>query len=189
MTPEQWTRLKAVFLGALDQPVEARTTYLADACAGDEELLREARALLDTHETDHDFLERPATLDPDDLHALAPGARLGPYSIVEEIGRGGMGIVYLAEDSRLGRRVALKALPPVVAANQDLRERLRREARAVATISHPGVATVYALEEIDEHLVIASEYVPGETLRARLTRGPIDPARVTEIATQDDRSD
>ena len=84
-----------------------------------------------------------------------------------------MGIVYLAHDYRLGRRVALKALSPAVAASPDMRERLRREARIAATIRHPAVATVYALEEIDGDLYIASEYVPGHTLASEIARGPI----------------
>ena len=184
MTRDEWERLKAVFQGALDQPPGSRDAWLAQACGGDEALLGEARALLRTHDTDAGFLEEPARLDPADLDALAPGTALGSYDIIEEIARGGMGIVYLARDTRLGRRVAVKALPAVVAANADLRERLRREARAVATISHPAVATVYALEEIDDHLVIVSEYVPGETLRSAIARGPIEPARAAAIATR-----
>ena len=87
--------------------------------------------------------------------------------MIDEIGRGGMGVVYRAEDMRLGRTVALKALPSAVAMHPELRQRLRREARAAATISHPAVAVVYALEEMDDHLFIASEYVRGETLRER----------------------
>jgi serine/threonine protein kinase len=95
-----------------------------------------------------------------------------------------MGVVYLAEDQRLGRRVALKALPAAVANSPELRQRLRREARAAATISHPGVAVVYALEEIDDDLFIASEYVSGETLRSAIARGPIDESRVRAIAIE-----
>jgi hypothetical protein len=184
MTSEEWERLKAVFQGALDQPASARQAWLVEACGGDAALLREAEALLRTHETDDRFLEQPASIDPADLDALVPGTQLGSYLILEEIARGGMGIVYLAEDARLRRRVALKALPAVVSANPDMRERLRREARAVATISHPGVATVYALEEVDEHLFIVSEYVAGETLRSVLARGPIDPERTRIVAVQ-----
>jgi hypothetical protein len=184
MTRERWERLKEVFQGALDQPAAERHAWLARACAGDTALLREADALIASHDTAGGFLEEPARIDPADLEGLQTGTQLGPYRVLEEIGRGGMGVVYLAEDVRLGRRVALKALPPVVAANAELRERLRREARAAATISHPAVATVYALEEIDGHLVIVSEYVAGETLRAWIARGPIDPARARAMAIQ-----
>jgi hypothetical protein len=184
MTREQWERLKAVFLGALDQPTSDRKAWLAQACAGDTALLREVEALLRVHEGDEEFLAEPARLDSPDLETLTAGTRLGPYLVLEEIARGGMGIVYLAEDSRLGRRVALKALPAVVSANPDMRARLRREARAAATISHPGVATVYALEEFDDHLFIVSEYVSGETMRSVVARGPIDPERTRILAAQ-----
>jgi predicted Ser/Thr protein kinase len=184
MTRERWERLKDVFQGALDQPVSERHRWLARACAGDAALLQEAEALLASHDTADQFLEEPAHIDPADLEGIPPGVQLGPYRVLEEIGRGGMGVVYLAEDARLGRRVALKALPPVVAANPELQQRLRREARAAATITHPAVATVYALEEIDGHLVIVSEYVAGETLRAWIDRGPIDPVRARAIAIQ-----
>jgi hypothetical protein len=184
MTRERWERLKDVFQGAIDQPVSERPGWLARACAGDTTLLREAEALLASHDTAGHFLEEPARVDPADLEGIPAGIQLGPYRIVEEIGRGGMGVVYLAEDVRLGRRVALKALPPVVAANPELQQRLRREARAAATITHPAVATVYALEEIDGHLLIVSEYVAGETLRAWIDRGPFDPARARAVAIQ-----
>ena len=184
MTPERWERLKAAFHGALDRPASERHAWLARACGDDDTLLREATALLASHDTAAAFLEEPAHIDPADLDGIAEGTRLGPYRVLEEIGRGGMGIVYLAEDARLGRRVALKALPPVVAAHPELQQRLRREARAAATITHPAVATVYALEEIDGHLVIVSEYVAGETLRAWIDRGAIDPARARAMAIQ-----
>ena len=86
------------------------------------------------------------------------------------IGRGGMGVVYLATDRRLHRNVALKSLPAALAGNPELRERLKREARAAATITDPAVATVYSLEEVDGHLLLASEYLDGRTLRARHRR-------------------
>jgi serine/threonine protein kinase len=184
MTREQWERLKTFFEGALDQPRETREAWLLDACAADDALRREAEALLRTYDTIGDFLEVPARIDPADLETLPAETRLGPYRILEEIGRGGMGIVYLADDTRLGRRVALKALPAEVAADAELRERLRREARAAATISHPSVATVYALEEVDDHLIIVSEYVRGETLRTAIARGPMDTARAGPLALQ-----
>src|SRR5688572_17255741 len=184
MTREEWERLKTYFEGALDQPREARQAWLLDACAADDALRHEAEALLRTYDTVGDFLEIPARIDPADLETLPAEARLGSYRILEAIGRGGMGIVYLAEDVRLGRQVALKALPADVAADTELRERLRREARAAATISHPSVATVYALEEVDGHLIIVTEYVRGETLRTAIARGPMDTARAGHIALQ-----
>jgi serine/threonine protein kinase len=182
VTPEQFARLKIVFQEALDQPGEVRQAWLREECGGDSALLREAESLLHTYETAGDFLEEPAQVDPGDLDMLPPGTRVGSYQILEEIGRGGMGVVYLADDVRLGRRVALKALPAGVAMQQDLRERLRREARAAATISHPAVAVVYALEEVGDQLYMASEYVQGETLRSLIGKGPLPPERARSIA-------
>ena len=184
MNHAQWERLKDLFQAALDQPASARRDWLRQQCPDDRAIVREAEALLDAHETAGAFLEQPAQVDPADLETLTPGARIGNYVVIEELGRGGMGVVYLAEDQRLGRRVALKSLPTSVASSLELRQRLRREARAAATISHPGVAVVYALEEIDEHLFIASEYVSGESLRAVIARGPIVPARVQAMALE-----
>ena len=184
MSDERWQRLKGIFHGALAQPPTERHAWLERACAGDLALLQEAETLLQSLDSAGDFLERPAQLETDAADLMPPGTDIGPYRIVRDIGRGGMGIVYLAEDTRLGRRVALKALPPDVAANVELRQRLRREARAAATIAHPTIATVYALEEIDDHLFIASEYVEGETVRAALAAGPMTPARALGIAAQ-----
>jgi hypothetical protein len=184
MSSERWDRLKAIFQGALAQPPDQRRVWLERACAGDRGLLQEAETLLQSLETAGDFLERPVNVDPAELDTFPPGARIGPYRIERDIGRGGMGVVYAAEDLRLGRRVAVKALPPEVAASPEARQRLRREARAAATISHPAVATVYALEEIEDHLIIVSEYVDGETLRAWISRGPMSADQVRGIALQ-----
>ena len=91
-----------------------------------------------------------------------------PLCASEELGRGGMGVVYLADDTRLRRRVALKALSPELGREQSGRERLRREAQAAAGLSHPGMATVYALEDIDEELYLVCEYVAGQSLASLL---------------------
>jgi hypothetical protein len=184
MTPQQWQRLKSAFQDALEQPAHARRAFIAERCADDMAVRREAEALLATHETAGTFLEEPARVDPGDLETLLPGTMIGAYKILDEIGRGGMGVVYRAEDTRLGRLVALKSLPSTLAMQPDLRQRLRREARAAATISHPSVAVVYALEEMGDHLFIASEYVRGETLREEIGRGPIAPERARAIATE-----
>ena len=181
MTPEQWDRLKSIFHAALQHPAGVRAAWVEQACAGDAALLREAQALLSAHDTAGDFLEQPARLDPADLDTLPEGTTLGSYRIVRELGRGGMGVVYLAVDN-LGRDVALKTLPPVLAENPHLRERLRREALAAAKINHPAVATIHVLDEISGHLVIVSEYARGETLRAVLGRGALEQARAKAIA-------
>ena len=95
-----------------------------------------------------------------------------------------MGIVYLADDTRLSRRVALKAIAPGAGSEASRRARMRQEARAAAGLSHPGIATVYALEEIDDQLYLACEYVPGPTLRALLKGGPLALPQVVDIAAQ-----
>lgn len=111
-------------------------------------------SLLEAHERTSGFIESAvfeaaAHLLADDPAESLEGRVIGPYIVRHEIGRGGMGIVYLAEDTPLARRVALKALAPDLARDPARRERLRRKARAAAALSHPGIATIYALEEID----------------------------------------
>ncbi|HKB14003.1 MAG TPA: serine/threonine-protein kinase [Vicinamibacterales bacterium] len=175
MTPEQQRRVARVFEAAIElAPVEA--AHFAAAQAEDDSDVRdEVLSLLDAHARAGEFLERPiadaapALLDEESI--LAPGTRIGDYTIARELGRGGMGRVYLAHDARLGRSVALKALAPHLVRDPSQRERLRREARAAASLSHPGVCTVYALEEIGGELYIASELVDGRTLREEIASG------------------
>jgi hypothetical protein len=183
MNPERWEQLKPLFHGALEQPPSRRADWLRQACPDDAALRAEAQALLDAHETSGGFLESSVTLDDvTEETTLEPGRAVGPYVVRGELGRGGMGIVYLAEDVRLGRSVALKALPASLAGDPRRRERLRREARAAAALTHPGIAVVYALEEIDGHLFIAAEHVRGRTLKAELDAGPLGWERALDTA-------
>jgi len=103
---------------------------------------------------------------------LLPGTVVGSYTIEQELGRGGMGRVYAATDARLRRRVALKAVAPHPDAGSTFRDRLRREALAAAALTHPGICTVYALEEIDGQMFMATELIDGDTLRTEITSGP-----------------
>ncbi len=182
----RWSRVTDIFSRALDLPPAARQAFVRDAAGSDEDLGAEVLSLLDAHERAGSFIEGPAHAPgPDRADTpggapLVPGQVLGHYRIVGTIGEGGMGVVYLAEDRRLGRPVALKALTPAWANDPGRAARLRREARAAAALNDPGIATVYALEEIDGRLFIASEYVPGETLRDELSRGPVPPPRARE---------
>ena len=155
------------------------TTASRTTAATDPELRDEVRSLLARHgPTRRSSRRRPGPSRADLMVDDEPsriGKQIGSYTFLEEIGRGGMGVVYAARDERLGRMVALKALPPEYTRDRRHRDRLAREARAAAAFTHESIATVYALEEIDGELFIVSELVPGETLaqraRARPARG------------------
>ncbi len=175
MTPERWQRVGALFDRALAASPAARTAVVR-ASPEPADVQDEVLALLSSHETGDGFLE-PATL-------LDAGAMVGAYRIQRILGRGGMGVVYLAEDTRLHRPVALKALPPHLFRDDRMRSRLRHEARAAAALSHPSIATVYALEEIGDQPFIASEYLEGRTLREELADGPLPPDRAIATARE-----
>jgi hypothetical protein len=183
VTPARWQQIHDLFDAALNlQPAE-RHAFLRDAAAGDPDLLREVETLLRSHTRAAGFLDEPAWAVAADLILESPaesltGRLLGPYRVGAEIGRGGMGVVYAAEDQRLGRTVALKALTPEFTRDANRRERLTREARAAAALSHPAIATVFALEEIEGELYMVSEFVEGRTLREELAAGPLPPDRL-----------
>ena len=173
MTSNHWLAVRDLFEQAIDQPPESLDAWLA-AQAADRAIVDEVRALLATHARAGAFLDAPLTTRVPDLleddARFEAGATVGPYVIQREVGRGGMGRVYLATDSRLARQVALKVLAPHLVRDESQRERLRREARAAAALSHPGICTVYELEEFAHEVVIATEFVDGETLRAEIDR-------------------
>jgi predicted Ser/Thr protein kinase len=178
VTPERWKQVNDLFHAALERNAADRDAFLRTAAGGDLSLVREVESLLASHASSGGFLEVPAwgvapELMFSDEHPSLAGRMVGPYRVVNEIGRGGMGVVYAAEDTRLGRRVALKALPPDYSEDPARRERLRREARAAASLTHPSIATIYALEEIDGALYIVSELVQGHTLRDEVRAGPL----------------
>ena len=116
--------------------------------------------------------------------SLPPGHRLAHYEIVEPIGKGGMGEVYRARDGKLGRDVAIKVLPEEFAENEERLARFKREAKVLASLNHPNIASIYGLEQSDETHYLVLELVPGETLAERISRGPIPLEEVLDIATQ-----
>jgi serine/threonine-protein kinase len=168
VTSEQRRRVRDLFELAVDRDPADVAAWVAREAADDAAVRAEVLSLVDHHSRAGTFLSQPIVEQAEELLAddtpLAPGARVGAYTIVRELGRGGMGRVYLASDARLGRTVALKALAPHLMRDPSQRERLRGEARAAAALTHPGICTVYALEEIDGDLFIASEFVDGRTL-------------------------
>ncbi len=177
MTPERWRQINDLFHQVTELDSTRREELLARTAQADAELAVEVRSLLAAHKPESGFLEQPAWAVAPTLVFDKPlareGAMAGPYRIIREIGRGGMGVVYEAEDTRLRRSVALKALPSEYTTDPVRRERLAREARAAAALTHPSVATIFALDELDGALYLVSELVRGETLREELGRGPI----------------
>jgi serine/threonine-protein kinase len=115
---------------------------------------------------------------------IAIGTKLGRYEIRSKVGEGGMGEVYLAQDTKLDRKIALKILPAEVAPHRDRMERFVREAKAAAALNHPNIAHIYEISEADGVDFIAMEYVEGETLQARIKRNPVELKEALAIATQ-----
>lgn len=184
------TRAAAIFLAALDAPNDppgAREAVIASACAGDAALAADVRSLLEAHHSAGGFLEQPLETPVSELPSPAPpaahaaGDRVGHYDILGLFGTGGMGEVYRARDTRLGRDVALKAITGPFATDASRRARLVREARAAAALNHPNIATVYALDDIDGRLYIAGEPIDGRTLRDVIDDGPVSPGVVIAI--------
>jgi hypothetical protein len=189
VTPDEWTQVRALFDAAIEMKPAEREAFVHRACPDQPHLRAELKSLLEAHDGTGALLDAPvyeaaADLLVDDPRGSLEGRVVGPYIVRQEIGRGGMGIVYLAEDTRLARRVALKAIPPGIAHDAVRRDRLRLEARAAATLSHPGIATVYSLDEIDGELYLATEYVPGQTLRVLAQSGPLPPTQTVDLALQ-----
>lgn len=189
MNTDDWGRVRALFEGAMDQPPGEVERWLERQAGDDPALRQEVASLLAHHGRAGRFLHDPLSARLPRLlgepEALAAGETIGAYAIVREIGRGGMGRVYLALDARLGRRVALKALPSHLADDPAQRERLRREARAMAALAHPGICTVYALEETDRGLFIATEYIEGQTLREEMAGADRRPSHAVVSAAHE----
>src|SRR5437867_2604497 len=190
MTPERWEKVKEIFQAALEREPGERSTFLEDACGRDESLRKEVESLIASHEKDGSFIDSPAyeaaaELLADEKSELKPGQVAGSYEIVSFITRGGMGEVYLAQDKRLGRRVALKLLPPSLTNDEERLRRFEREARSASALSHPNVCVIHEIGETsDGRPYIAMEHIDGETLRHRLASGPLKLSETIDIARQ-----
>jgi len=196
MTPEEHQRLGKLYHEALDRPALERAAFLDQACGGDRDLRRRVDALLRAHEQAGEFLgapdphliERPSTHNTSYAPIAGPGERFGPYEVISLIGSGGMGEVYLAQDTRLNRHIALKLLPSGVTENADRIRRFKQEARAASATNHPNIMTVFDIGEVvsenrNIHF-IAVEYIDGQTLRQRLIHSQESTRDALEIAAQ-----
>ena len=189
MTPERWQQVKEIFHAALDRAPAERSVFLANACGGDEALRHEVESLLASHEKGGSFIDSPAyeaaaEFLADEKAELKPGQVIGSYEIISFISRGGMGEVYLAQDKRLGRKVALKLLPSSVTKDANRLHRFEQEARAASALNHPNIITIYEIREANSTLVIATEFVEGETLRRRLGYDTLGLQAALHIAIQ-----
>jgi serine/threonine protein kinase len=180
VTPERWQEAKKLLAGALERTPTERPSYLDQACT-DASMRRELESLIDAHEQgDTSFMEQPAI----DRSAVKAGSRLGPYEILSHIGAGGMGEVYRAKDTRLDRIVAVKILVDHQASKPEIRERFDREARAISSLNHPHICTLYDVGHQDGVDYLVMEYIEGETLAARLVKGPLPLDQVFKYAIE-----
>ena len=191
--PDRWRQIETLFEGALDLPPPARSAFLDQACDGDPRLRAAVASLLAADERAGSFLGKPAGEYAADLLGETAveegkpdllGKLLGPYQLLRQIGSGGMGVVYEAEDTRLGRRVAVKLLPPEYGKDPRAKERFIREAQTASALDHPNLCTVFDIGDSDGRLFIVLAFYEGDTLRERLQRGPMPPAEARDVAVQ-----
>jgi serine/threonine protein kinase/tetratricopeptide (TPR) repeat protein len=198
--PDDWPRVRAVFEHALTLPPSARSEYVASACGGGTSIRQQVERLLTSHEQAAGSLETPlaVSLTGGAVATDLEGRQIGPYQLGARIGAGGMGEVYRARDTRLGRAVAVKVLPSHVANDPRARERFNREARAIATLNHPHICVLHDVGEAtvpaeaspggDRELAtvryLVMELLQGETLAARLTRGPLPVDEALQYAVE-----
>ena len=189
MTPERWQKVEAMLQDALDRSPQERASFLDQAFSDDVELRNETASLIAAHDDAGDFIEQPALVQ--DARIILGqqlgnniGREIGAYRIVACLGAGGMGEVYLAEDSRLDRRVALKLLPAYFASNDERLARFQREARTASALNHPNILTIHEVGEADGVRFIATEFIDGETIQELIARQDLTLSEILDIATQ-----
>ena len=187
MSDPHWETLKEMFHAALALAPQERAAYLDQASDGDLELRQAVEALLKSHQETNSFVDTPAYQAAAEMlladNEFKANESVAHYRIISLLGEGGMGKVYLAEDSNLHRRVALKFLASNFTQDQDRLQRFEREARAASALNHPNILTIHEIGESGGHRFIATEFIEGETLRERLSTG-LNTEDALEIAIQ-----
>src|SRR5205809_1364221 len=189
MTPERWQQLKQIFQSALERSPAERSAFLNQACADDPALRSEVESLISSHDQAGDSIEAMAAeaateILGDDQAGSIVGKQIGHYQVVSRIGRGGMGEVFLAHDTSLGRKVALKLLRSDFTRIEERLRRFRQEARAASALNHPNILTIYEIGHDGSLHFMATEYVEGETLRQHLSRARITVGQTLDVAVQ-----
>src|SRR5215468_157432 len=185
LTSERWRQVKEIFQAAVELPAAEREAYLAGACEGDPSLRTEIESLIAAHEEPGSFLGAPAfDLAAESAVDALLGKSLGRYRILSLLGRGGMGEVYRAKDTTLGRDVAIKVLPSGFSIDRDRLRRFEREARAASALNHPNIITIHEFGQEEGVHFIVSEFIEGETLRRRISAEGMNAGEIPEIAIQ-----
>lgn len=194
MSPERWQQVSRIFKSAISLDGEARAAYVVDQCGTDASLRSEVEKLLAFHHraAEEDFIGGRAAddgavllIEPEDLKPrLEKDQKLGSYLILDQLGAGGMGEVYLAKDSRLERTVALKVLSPDIAEDKRRMQRFSQEAKVASSLNQPNILTIFEFGEVDGLTFLATEFVDGETLRTYLNRDRLKVAETIDIAVQ-----
>jgi len=188
MADENWQQVRDVFDDALRQKPEERRKFVHQACGKDKTLLAEVESLLSSHDSAESFMETPAVAKvagviKAETKQLKTGKCFGHYEIIRQIGAGGMGEVYLAADTKLNRKVALKVLHQNLSSDNQANRRLLREAQAAATLDHPHICAIYEISETGDGSFIVMQYVEGETLADILAERP-DIEKSLDLAIQ-----
>lgn len=189
MGVESWTEIKEILELAIEKPPGQREQFLEQRCSGDGDLRTRIDSLIDSYERVGNFMEDGAIGSVADAFSsseneLFPGDRLGRYCIIDALGEGGMGKVYLAEDLDLHRRVALKVLRDDLWWYKQARQRLLREARAAARLDHPNICSIYEIGDTDDHSFIAMQYIEGKTLGDVMAHRGLNQGETLALALQ-----